>query len=301
MGSSAGADQVLVTGPLIADSLPLGPDPNGPKKGPSTDPGSLLAFTEFDSAIAARHGVSKIPLTAAQLKTGFIRITVFGLRSRTCTGGRRSRASAICFQAHHYTDGLELLPLQLAHQQYRHHSLQHSLPMPSPNYAKLYAVEQGPDLCPLAPHRRWRPPRACAWHRSQVLLAHVSGADGGQDEVGATALNTVMSWPATWGYFLEQIVTGAVPDPDTILPLVRDHFISHVRGRGNFPILRVGEPALWCSSHDIVQRLGPCRRPCPRCAADEGSTAEDDDDLGRLSQLSRRFLFHCNRSRGRLL
>ncbi len=52
-------------------------------------------------------------------------------------------------------------------------------------------------------------------------------------------MNTVL-WPATWGYYLEQIVTGAVPSPDTILPLARDHFSAHVRARGHFPILRVG-------------------------------------------------------------
>ena len=52
-------------------------------------------------------------------------------------------------------------------------------------------------------------------------------------------MNTVL-WPATWGYYLDQIVTGAVPDPGTILPAARDHFNDHVRARGHFPILRIG-------------------------------------------------------------
>jgi len=231
MGYQAGAsDQVLVIGPPIADSLPLGPDPNGPS--PSGDPGSLW-LTDFDSAIAAGMGF-KIPLTAAQLQAGFTRIAVFGLRSQLAPSDAVARFSDL-LQAHHYTDGLELLPHNAPTN--NTDTTSSALSSRDPNYAKLYAVEQGPALCPSRPTADGdRLARALGIDPS--LLAHVSGADAGQDEEAA-AINTV-SWPATWGYFLEQIVTGAVPNPDTILPLARDHFIAHVRARGHFPILRVG-------------------------------------------------------------
>jgi hypothetical protein len=66
----------------------------------------------------------------------------------------------------------------------------------------------------------------------------VKGANGGQDEQ-AQAMNTVL-WPATLGYYLGQIVTSAIPTPETILPTARDHFAQHVRARGHFPAVRIG-------------------------------------------------------------
>ena len=117
-----------------------------------------------------------------------------------------------------------------------------------PNFAELFALEQGPPLCPARPSADGdRLARALAL--DPTLLAHVRGADGGQDEEAAAA-NTVL-WPATWGYYLEHILTGAVPSPDTLLPLARDHFAGHVRARGHFPILRLGSqpygvlPVFW--------------------------------------------------------
>ena len=52
-------------------------------------------------------------------------------------------------------------------------------------------------------------------------------------------MNAVM-WPATWGYYLTQLVTGSVPSPDVLVPAARDHFKDHVRARGHFPALRIG-------------------------------------------------------------
>lgn len=106
-----------------------------------------------------------------------------------------------------------------------------------PNYAALYALEQGPALCPSRPTADGdRLARAIGFDPD--LLAHIKGANGGQDE-HVLAMNTVL-WPATWGYYLEQIVSGSVPTPDVLLPIARDHFINHVRARGHFPILRAG-------------------------------------------------------------
>jgi len=47
----------------------------------------------------------------------------------------------------------------------------------------------------------------------------------------ARATSTVL-WPTTLGYFRDQLVTGAVQQPDVILPAARTHFIDHVRARG---------------------------------------------------------------------
>jgi hypothetical protein len=221
--------QVLFVGPPIADSLAVGPDPKGP--GPSTDDG-MQWLSDFDRAIAVGMGF-KIPLTGAETR-GFNRIVVLGLRSQLDPAQAAARFGDL-LNAHHYTDGFELLPHGAPTNNTR--DTASALTSHDPNFAKLFALEQGPVLCPARPTADGdRFARALSIDPS--VLAHVSGADAGQDE-DAAAINAVL-WPATWGYYLEQIVTGAVPSPDTILPLARDQFTLHVRARGHFPIIRVG-------------------------------------------------------------
>jgi len=71
-------------------------------------------------------------------------------------------------------------------------------------------------------------------------------------------MSTVL-WPATWGYYLSQIVTGSVPTPEVLLPAARDHFADHVRARGHFPILRIGQqpygilPVCWSAKWESLE------------------------------------------------
>jgi hypothetical protein len=118
-------------------------------------------------------------------------------------------------------------------------------------YAELFALEHGPPLSPAQPPADGdRLARALAL--APALLAHVRRADGDQDEP-ARAMNTVM-WPATWGYYLTQLVAGSVPQPDLLVPATREHFKDHVRARGHFPALRIGRqpygllPVCWSAA-----------------------------------------------------
>jgi hypothetical protein len=240
--SATGPGQVLFVGSPIADSLAVGPDPKGP--GLTTDDG-MRWIADFNRAIQAGMAC-RIPLTVDQTR-GFARVVVFGLRSDLTPAQAVARLSDLV-QAHHYTDGIELLPHAAPTNNTQDASA--ALSTHDPNYTGLFALEQGPALCPARPTADGdRLARALGL--SPGLLAHVKGADGRQDEE-ATAINTVM-WPATWGYFLEQVVNGSVPSPDTLLPLARDHYASHVRARGHFPILRIARqpygllPVSWSS------------------------------------------------------
>ena len=57
-------------------------------------------------------------------------------------------------------------------------------------------------------------------------------------------MNTAL-WPATWGYFLLQMLgvggTGESPLTDDDIAWVRSHFINFVRASGPLPALRVGK------------------------------------------------------------
>ena len=242
MGYIGTTSQLLAVGPSIPNSLALGPDPNGP--GPATDPG-MAWLSNFDRAVAVGMGFRIALQPTAGAAPGFDRIVVFGLNTQITPAQAVERFGDV-LEAHHYTDGLELLPHGAPTN--NTDGTSSTLNSHDPNYAKLYALERGPALCPARPTADGdRLARAVGF--DPALLAHISGADGGQDE-HAAAMNTVL-WPATLGYYLEQIVNGSVPTPDVLLPQARDHFSTHVRARGHFPILRAGSqpygvlPVMW--------------------------------------------------------
>lgn len=226
-GNAAGV--VLGVGKPIDDSLAVGPAPDGP--GAAKDEG-MRWMTDFQRAVDTGMAL-RIPLTGAQTR-GFNRLVVLGLRSNLDPSSSSGRLADL-LRAHHYTDGLELLPHGAPTNNTQ--DVKSALATRDPNFSALFGVEQGPPLCPTRPTSDGdRLARALGV--APDLLAHVRGADGDQDEQAA-AINTVL-WPATWGYYLDQIVTGAVPNPDVLLPAARDHFTMHVRARGHFPILRIG-------------------------------------------------------------
>ena len=236
-GNAAG--QVLAVGPAIPDPLPVGPAPDS--TGIGTDDG-MRWVADFDRAVQAGMAF-RITLSAAQTR-GFNRIVVLGLRSTLGAADSAARLGAL-LQAHHYTDGLELLPHGAPTNNTQ--DAKSGFTTSDPNYADLFTLEQGPPLCPSRPTGDGdRLARALGI--APALLAHVRGADGAQDEQ-ARAINAVL-WPATWGYYLSQLVTGAIPTPD-VLPAALDHFKDHVRARGHFPTLRIGRqpygvlPVFW--------------------------------------------------------
>ena len=223
------AGEVLAIGPAISDSLAVGPDPDGP--GPTKDEGTRWV-RDFGRAVEIGMAF-RIALTPAQQR-GFNRIIVFGLRTNLDPTQSAQRLGDL-LQAHHYTDGLELLPHNAPTNNTE--EVKSQLSKRDPNYVALFALEQGPAICPARPTADGDR-LARALNVSPALLAHVGGANGNSDEQ-AMAMNTVL-WPGTWGYYLEQIITGSVPNPDVIIPAARDHFAAHVRARGHFPILRIG-------------------------------------------------------------
>ncbi len=226
MGNAAG--QVLAVGPAIPDSLQVGPAPTS--SGALSDPG-MKWVTDFNAAIQAGMAF-RITLTPEQQR-GFNRIVVLGLKTGLSAKDSASRLGNL-LQAHHYTDGLELLALNTPTNNTENVNAGFSS---KTDYDAVFAIEQGRSLCPSRPTADGDR-LAAALNIAPALLSHVRGADGAQDEL-ARAMNTVM-WPATWGYYLSQLVNGSVPNPDVIVPAVRDHFASAVRARGHFPTVRIG-------------------------------------------------------------
>ena len=221
-------DQVLAVGPPIDDRLRVGPSPTS--SGPLSDPG-MKWVTDFNTAVS-KGMAFRIALTPVQQR-GFNRIVVLGLKTGLSPADSAARLADL-LQAHHYTGGLELLALNTPTNNTESVNAGYSS---KTDYDSVFALEQGPPLCPSRPSADGDR-LAAALNIPPAVLAHIGVANGAQDEV-AHAMNTVM-WPATWGYYLTNLVNGSVADPDVILPAARDHFAAAVRARGHFPILRIG-------------------------------------------------------------
>jgi hypothetical protein len=241
IGNAAG--QVLAVGPAIQESLQVGPSPTS--AGASSDPG-MKWVTDFNAAIQAGMAF-RIPLAAEQ-QQGFTRIVVLGLKSGLAPKDSAARLGDL-LQAHHYTDGLELLALNTPTNNTE--EVNSGFSSTRTDYDSVFSLEQGPALCPSRPSADGDR-LAAALNISPALLAHVRGANGAQDEI-AHITNTVL-WPATWGYYLGQMVNGSVPQPDVILPAARDHFAAAVRARGHYVTLRIGQqpygvlPVCWSAA-----------------------------------------------------
>jgi hypothetical protein len=227
MGNAPG--QVLAVGPAIDDGLQVGPSPSS--AGPLSDPG-MKWITDFGTAIEVGMAF-RIALTPEQ-RRGFNRIVVLGLKTELSPQDSAARLGDL-LQAHHYSDGLELLALNTPTNNTEDVNAGYSAKQT--NYDAVFALEQGPSLCPSRPTADGDR-LARALNVAPATLSHVQGANRGQDET-AHAINTVL-WPATWGYYLSQMVNGSVPSAEVMLPAARSHFADSVRARGNYATLRVG-------------------------------------------------------------
>jgi hypothetical protein len=74
-------------------------------------------------------------------------------------------------------------------------------------------------------------------------LDRVAGASGAGHRLGARA--SAVLWPATWGYFLDHMLTGLLPDPAR--EQLRQHAVGHLRAAGTLPLLQVANQpyGLW--------------------------------------------------------
>jgi hypothetical protein len=96
-----------------------------------------------------------------------------------------------------------------------------------------------------------------------AVLANVE-LTAGTDNAATPYMNTAL-WAATWGYFMEQRLTGAVSADG--LRQFRRHFIDHIRPGGPLPTLRVGNQPYGLLPVTSLDRF------VPNGAADVGARA----------------------------
>jgi hypothetical protein len=226
---AAEASRVVAGGPIATDlAVGLAPRDGNFPDGLPVDAG-MQWLVDFDAAVKAGMGM-RIPLSAEERAAGFKRITVIGVRDSSDWQGNTDLATLL--QSHHYTDGVAFVPQGAPTNNTADASSAFS--RKDPDYATSFAVERGSALTGDA-----AADGAVAASMLGVaanVFDHVQFADG-HGRQNARDMMTAL-WPATLGYFLEQMM-----DPvfnDVRQDEARRFAIDNAVPRGLLPALRVG-------------------------------------------------------------
>lgn len=278
-----GVTSAPILGNPIPEPLPTTVDPNVPAGRMSTiatDGYQIdddIAWTvDFDRAVSIGMGV-RINLTTQQAATdgtgGFDKIFVIGIKTSLDPQDASVTVEKL-LDSHHYTKGLSLVA------QGTPTNNTHGSPTPFPpddaQGAVSFEVERRD---PPVDRFRAHPELATGvdgYKLTKLLgvpsgvVRNVAGASGAE-EVRAATMNRVL-WPATLGYFMEEILNPvfntAAHDSG------RTYFVGNVRARGPVPNFRVGSVP-----YGVLPRVSIARW------AARGSTADENLENKMVSTL----------------
>jgi hypothetical protein len=269
---------------VVPDTLATGPDPSAADAPavtgmPTIDEGMrwMVEFAEAERIgmglrVAIPAGVSRVS-----------QLLVFGVKASLEANDTVTRFEELLV-AHHYTGGLGFV---------RPGSPTNNTSDEDSGYQSRlgvadasYAVERA---APLVADGDGSDGETLAWALGidVGVFAHVAGADNvsGRD---AQSMNAAL-WPATWGYFLEQMMAETFAERD--IERGRQHFVGFVRGQGPLPTLRTGRQPygiLPVTSLDAYRVLPPRRGGGPFTSRAFVEAAEVSQLDGALAAFLRR-------------
>ena len=222
---AGGVAVAVVSGRDIEPDLAIGPDLNADvminDEQPAVDEGMrwMIDFDRAEKVGMALRLTLPAPAVDVLLVTGVAR-------------GDQSAAFAAQLDAHRYTDGLAFMPPASA----TNNTVAGRTPYqePDPQHDKSF-------------EREWEAAESLEGSYADLASKALGSASFSrlasapeQDDVVARAMATAL-WPATWGYFLAQMVGF---DGTGLTLAARDwaraHALDHVRPGGPLPVLRVG-------------------------------------------------------------
>ena len=220
-----------VQGAAISADLAVGFTPHdGTLPDGLTVDAGMRWLVDFAEAEQAGMGV-RIRLTDQERADGFDRVLVFGVRDSAADGPGQATLRTL-LDAHHYTDGLALVPQGAPTNNTSDASS--AFTTADPNQAISFAIEAGADLA--ADPTADGPALAAALGLPAGAFSHVRYADGHGTRNCADMLTAL--WPATFGYFLDQMMDPQFTAAEQ--EAVRTFAFATVRPRGPLPALRVG-------------------------------------------------------------
>lgn len=229
LGYRGGTRVMLRAGKPVRPDLHAGPDPAAPA--PGAVPDDQLVVDDgmrwlVDFAEAEECGMAvRVPLTVDDSALGFDTLVVFGLRT-AADPGEEAKAVEALVAAHRYTEGIGVAAVGLATNNSDAGPSAHSARVLDP--ASTYPLQTAASPDGAAGHAL-----ATALGVDPTVLAPLDGS-AQQPEADARAMQTLL-WPATGGYFLDQLFAVLPEAPDA-----RQHTLDHVRPDGPLPPLRIG-------------------------------------------------------------
>lgn len=233
LGYRRGQRVMLEAGVPIASALAVGPDPSAPPPADSND--ERLDVDEgmrwlVNFAEAERVGMGlRVALGGEDARLGFDMLVVFGVRTSE-TPASAAAALGDLLAGHRFTEGLAF---------------------PAPGTPTNNSEARGSGFAPrtldaAATYPVPAGPPAIPAGANGAILARALGLgadlltplDGGMrlEQAEARAMQTLL-WPATGGYFLEQLLNVF---PDASMDAARSHFLDFTRAQGPLPLVRVG-------------------------------------------------------------
>ncbi len=227
---SGGQSSLFRSSPVVVP-LAVSLTPNGTAHSPAGGvvDANLKWMVDFPTALAAGMAL-KIPLTAQQSATGIDQIFVYGLRGNDTQAGQ---SFAVLLNAHHYTDGVALVPQGSPTNNTPDATSAYS--RKDPNYEISFETEREGPLTSNP---------ACDGVTLATLVGiptttfdHVADADG-TDSLDSTDMLRSL-WPATLGYFLNQMMANVFSAD--VIEQARQYVLANAYPRGPIPAFRVGQ------------------------------------------------------------
>lgn len=233
LAAAAGRDIVL--------PLAVGPNPGAAL---SADlPGDQLAIDEamrwmVDFDAAEEKGMAlRLRIAAADLAGGIDRLVVLGSSASLAPEEAAKRVDAL-FDAHRYTDGLAFARLGTPTNNTAAQRAGFADATEPTRSRAAFESAAATTADASSNARRFALALGLAADTLEAGLATTEGA-ADSHERDARSMNAAL-WPATWGYFLTNLIGPGTPVSLTMLDWARERFASHVRAQGPLAPLRCG-------------------------------------------------------------
>jgi hypothetical protein len=224
----------------VPSPLILGPNPQDLETELAQQDGDLVVGTDFawiwDFEAATQVGMAmRVPLPEPFASSGFDRLMVLGLRVSDQSSDHKELLEELIDNHHYAPDGMGLLPQGTP--------TNHTADLPSgfstedAEGDESFSIETGSAVQAVADDLEKSDAQrlAEAWGIRLETLAGLRNAER-RDVSDAKTMNRAL-WPATLGYYLEELLET---DP-AVNDRVRRFFTADVIARGSLPAIRVGK------------------------------------------------------------
>ncbi len=241
MGFSAGQKLEQPFSKAVPNPLVLGPDPHELEDQLAQQDGDLKMgadyawISDFEAAIAVGMAM-RLPLTEPFASRGFDRLMILGMRFSSDSEDHKILLEQLIENHRFAPEGMGFLPQGTPTNNTGDEPSGFSIVDADSGAPMEEAADDPPFTAAEDDLEKTDAQRlAEAWDVDLDPLSRLANA-GRRDVAEAKVMNKAL-WPATLGYFLEEILQVETP----AIRNVRDFFTSHIVGRGSLPAIRVGK------------------------------------------------------------